>query len=142
MNSGVSGTTTQAVATVETVQTTAATCLPGSCSGRCGGGSDVDCWCDEMCQYSGDCCCDREAVCSTTTEAPSTTLLLGACGTRGSCNETSTSEPTGEVLDTVVNKLEVETLPSTNAEVLTMQYSELEITTPVVPGKIPTLEAF
>ena len=40
-------------------------CRPeGSCGGRCGGGSDLDCWCDDLCQQHGDCCCDRESLCS------------------------------------------------------------------------------
>ena len=32
----------------------------GSCSGRCGDGSDDDCWCDDLCEETGDCCCDKE----------------------------------------------------------------------------------
>ena len=36
----------------------------GSCGGRCGGGSDLDCWCDDLCQQHGDCCCDRDSLCS------------------------------------------------------------------------------
>lgn len=36
----------------------------GSCTGRCGGGSEADCWCDQDCVLTGDCCCDRELVCT------------------------------------------------------------------------------
>ena len=35
----------------------------GSCTGRCGGGSHADCWCDQDCVHNGDCCCDRELLC-------------------------------------------------------------------------------
>ena len=39
----------------------------GSCEGRCGGGSDKDCWCDDNCAETGDCCCDMDTVCYTPT---------------------------------------------------------------------------
>merc|ERR1719317_1014430 len=35
----------------------------GSCSGRCGDGSDDDCWCDDLCEETGDCCCDEKEMC-------------------------------------------------------------------------------
>ena len=38
----------------------------GSCVTRCGGGSDSFCWCDTRCTQAGDCCCDREEVCTRT----------------------------------------------------------------------------
>ena len=49
----------------DTVSKAAKRCIgnKGSCSGRCGGGSVSDCWCDEMCDSTGDCCCDREDYC-------------------------------------------------------------------------------
>ena len=39
----------------------------GTCEGRCGGGSDHDCWCDHHCVLRGDCCCDVSEVCQETT---------------------------------------------------------------------------
>jgi len=58
------------VCTFENVQphvshNTTACSNSGSCSGRCDGGSDKDCWCDDLCVQSGDCCCDKEEVCAT-----------------------------------------------------------------------------
>merc|ERR1719427_1986038 len=37
----------------------------GSCTGRCGGGTDDDCWCDDLCEMTGDCCCDMKETCAT-----------------------------------------------------------------------------
>ena len=62
----------------------------GSCSGRCGGGSVSDCWCDEMCDNTGDCCCDREDYCQLmntgwkdqTKEDPSTQLTANVSITK------------------------------------------------------------
>ena len=43
--------------------------LSGSCAAtsgnHCGGPSDGNCWCDELCSAIGDCCGDRVAVCET-----------------------------------------------------------------------------
>merc|ERR1740128_892301 len=52
----------------------------GGCLGRCGGGSDVDCWCDQDCVHNGDCCCDRELLCHSQ-DAPETT----GCQSTGTC---------------------------------------------------------
>ena len=59
----------------DTDTTTEQTCVSsGSCTGRCGGGSDADCWCDQDCVLTGDCCCDRELVC--TSQVSQTLTLL------------------------------------------------------------------
>ena len=60
----------------------------GSCLGRCGGGSDEDCWCDELCHQHGDCCCDMEATCQAGGEDKdfhSDPTVQQTCSEAGSC---------------------------------------------------------
>ena len=49
--------------TVPEIHTEESCVASGGCLGRCGGGSDADCWCDQGCVHHGDCCCDRELLC-------------------------------------------------------------------------------
>ncbi len=49
--------------------------LYGTCQGACGGQSDGNCYCDDICSYFGDCCSDRESECS----AVSCADVGGAC---------------------------------------------------------------
>jgi hypothetical protein len=46
---------------------------PATCQGSCGGKAAAGCWCDDACSQYGDCCPDKEQVCSPTTPAPTTT---------------------------------------------------------------------
>ena len=60
----------------------------GTCGGRCGGGSDLDCWCDELCLQHGDCCCDRETLCSGSDNHQEDFLLSPGdltCSSAGTC---------------------------------------------------------
>ena len=61
----------------------------GSCTDRCGGGSDSDCWCDSLCMQRGDCCCDVEDTCHYQSPA----------GTVGSCTSDCGTDSTGPVKD-------------------------------------------
>ena len=56
----------------------------GSCQGRCGGGSDVDCWCDDLCHQYGDCCCDLDSSCQSGQDFLSSPLEE-TCSEAGSC---------------------------------------------------------
>ena len=50
-----------------TTSSSVASCKPGSCTGYCGNLatlSESQCWCDDICDGSGDCCCDRDTQCS------------------------------------------------------------------------------
>ena len=38
--------------------------LSNSCAGECGGGAPAGCYCDEMCNFYGDCCSDYAATCA------------------------------------------------------------------------------
>ena len=38
----------------------------GSCEEACGGQSDGSCWCDDLCDFFGDCCDDLQDFCPDT----------------------------------------------------------------------------
>ena len=87
----------------------------GSCQDQCGRGSRSSCWCDELCEDTGDCCCDRDTLCKLTqadwvsrhqpstmasidtTTAPSPTTSTEAATEPGEAavlNTTDTTSPT------------------------------------------------
>ena len=75
----------------------------GSCSGRCGGGSDDDCWCDQECVPRGDCCCDIENICSESPESLAFTNITESTLSASSAlasTEQVTHSPTQEDLVT------------------------------------------
>ena len=56
-------TTTEIVESTSTAIESEKCISSASCHGRCGGGSDEDCWCDDICVHFDDCCCDRKSLC-------------------------------------------------------------------------------
>ncbi|MEM6994677.1 MAG: hypothetical protein AAF721_29450 [Myxococcota bacterium] len=67
----------------------------GSCEGHCGGKSAGHCWCDDWCEYYGDCCADKFPVCD---EA-------GGQSTGTESESGSSSDGDGTVAPTAVTQL-------------------------------------
>jgi len=67
----------------------------GTCDGRCGDYSGVDCWCDDDCEKFNDCCSNFVATCSSPPEVKRnfgsrrTSSNVGLRGVSGSCDATS-----------------------------------------------------
>jgi Somatomedin B domain len=55
----------------------------GSCQGVCGKRSTGGCWCDAQCAVFGDCCADKESVCSNKTCAPTGVACSPECPPNG-----------------------------------------------------------
>jgi len=67
----------------------------GTCDGKCGDYSGVDCWCDDECEKFNDCCLDLMATCSSPSETKRNfgsrraTSNVGLRGVSGSCDAAS-----------------------------------------------------
>ena len=70
-------TTTTTTTTTTKTTTTTTTPPPGTCNGRCGGRSDLICWCNTDCDFYKDCCTDFNTYCTVTRSMSS---CYGYCG--------------------------------------------------------------
>jgi len=71
----------------------AGTCVLPDGADACGGQSDGACWCDELCEYFGDCCSDYEQICE---GGPVTCESNDECGADEYCDAEPGCNTAGE----------------------------------------------